>query len=139
MHTYPQTHFERLVHTNIADCESLSPRVRPLLETPYHQAYPGWEEITEERFVRGGFFTHRLYALQFKQVTIPSSNGQLAARAFILSDGTGYALVQDYWKGKLRYYMFGCQHDMTITNVGRCLNRHTCKICGYSVEIDSSD
>lgn len=139
MATFPQTHFEKLVHSSIGESFFLNPHVQNLLKTPYHEPYPGWREVTESGFVRGGFFTFRIKAMQTKTITLPNSKGPLTARAFLFGDGTGYALVQDYWGGKLRYFTFGCDHDMTITNIGRCLNRHTCKICGYTTDIDSSD
>lgn len=31
------------------------------------------------------------------------------------------------------------KHRTKETNIGRCFNRYTCEICGFSYEIDSSD
>ena len=28
-------------------------------------------------------------------------------------------------------------HKLSVTNIGRCLNRYTCKECGYFYTIDS--
>lgn len=43
--------------------------------------------------------------------------------------------------GKVRTRADGtpCVHEYTSQNLGRCYNRYTCKHCGYSYEIDSSD
>ena len=31
------------------------------------------------------------------------------------------------------------QHPLKVENIGRCLNKYTCNICGYTYKIDSSD
>lgn len=138
-HPYPQTHFERLETVQIKNQQHLPIALLNQLETPYHELYEGWREITEAEFVRSGFFTYCFDAMQFKAVTLNPKHGQWSTRAFLFSDGTGVALVQEYWEGKLRYFAFGCQHDMLIENIGRCLHRHTCRKCGVVQEIDSSD
>jgi hypothetical protein len=32
-----------------------------------------------------------------------------------------------------------CDHEFTEENVGQCLTLYTCRFCGHSYEIDSSD
>lgn len=32
-----------------------------------------------------------------------------------------------------------CDHKYNVTNIGRCLTRYNCPICGKSKEIDSGD
>ena len=32
-----------------------------------------------------------------------------------------------------------CAHEYVTKNLGRCYNNYTCKHCGYSYDIDSSD
>lgn len=138
-HQYPQTHFERIQDVNIQDEQHLPALLLDQLETPYHKVYDGWREITESQFVKSGFFTFHIQAMQYKSIAIEPQHGQWATRAFLFSDGTGVALVQDYWGGKLRYFAFGCDHDWQIENIGRCLHKHTCRLCNCTMEIDSSD
>ena len=33
----------------------------------------------------------------------------------------------------------GCEHEYAQETVGRCLTQYTCRYCGYSYEVDSSD
>lgn len=33
----------------------------------------------------------------------------------------------------------GCEHEYAQETLGRCYNKYTCKKCGYSYEVDSSD
>lgn len=32
-----------------------------------------------------------------------------------------------------------CEHEYAQETLGRCYNKYTCKKCGYSYEVDSSD
>lgn len=51
--------------------------------------------------------------------------------------GTGVAYL---WNGEHNWYEFGCDHKMEHTaNLGNCYNQYTCKICGFTENIDSSD
>ena len=40
---------------------------------------------------------------------------------------------------RLRPDMFPCVHEYTSRNAGRCYTIYTCKHCGFSYDIDSSD
>ena len=41
---------------------------------------------------------------------------------------------------KTLYYRIGCNHtNRTVENLGRCYNKYTCKNCGHTWRIDSSD
>lgn len=59
--------------------------------------------------------------------------------------GGGFAVVYEYaYKNeKVRYFEWAqcnhAEHGWTSRNTGRCLNEYTCKGCGYSYEVDSSD
>lgn len=44
------------------------------------------------------------------------------------------------WNGEYHWYEFGCDHKMQRTAaLGRCYNRYTCAVCGFTEDIDSSD
>lgn len=81
----------------------------------YNDAPPGWREITEADFVKGMFFTHDPQKIEFRQLMnaeIRSEDGAplIDARLYFFHDGTGVALMSDFWAGKLRYFAFGCDH-----------------------------
>lgn len=51
-------------------------------------------------------------------------------------------LIEPYWYGDNNKYVLvevGCTHDITLTNIGRCLNVYSCNKCGYESMVDSSD
>lgn len=59
---------------------------------------------------------------------------------FFLHDGTGWGMHLDYWRQKVLWCAFGCDHNMVFKEtLGRCLTRYRCSICGYEESIDSSD
>lgn len=68
----------------------------------------------------------------------------------IYADGRGIFLSRTYDgkfgggrptpKLKIRFWRFGCQHDMKQTrNLGRCYNEFTCTHCGHKENVDSGD
>jgi len=41
---------------------------------------------------------------------------------------------------RVKFYEWAsCQHSYESKNIGRCLNRYTCKTCGHFYDVDSSD
>ena len=75
------------------------------------------------------------------------------AKCFIITDMCGYVLLpctqykkcdikeKPYygWKGKLFIGKFRfCVHEMVTKNIGKCLNEHTCRKCGFKATDDSS-
>jgi hypothetical protein len=93
----------------------------------------GWTEITQEEFAQSNFFRYTPLATGWSRT--------LAGDAFLyfMHDDTGFALIGDYWEKKVSIFKFGCQHDSTSEEVGRCLTKYTCKKCGFVQTIDSSD
>jgi hypothetical protein len=97
-------------------------------------AHPhGWTEITQEEFAQSDFFRYSPYATGWSRTLLGD------ARMFFLPRDVGYALIGDYWEKTVRIFKFGCQHESTSKEVGRCLTEYTCKKCGYVEVIDSSD
>lgn len=93
----------------------------------------GWKEISWDGFAKSRFFTHAPIATGWSRTTIGD------ARMFFMHDQISYALIGDSHAGTVKVYQFGCEHDMSSENIGNCLNRYTCKVCGFSVTVDSSD
>lgn len=124
---------------------------------------PNFEWITHTEFCRHGFFMYTDWEM-FTRSWGPKSgtpfptgwkqNPQVTiyGRCFIIGSMGGYAFlpstmykrvepdVNPYgWKGKLYIGKFRfCVHDMTRTNIGKCLNKYLCSKCGYEETLDSS-
>ncbi|MGZ7173850.1 hypothetical protein ACXKTX_09475 [Burkholderia gladioli] len=93
----------------------------------------GWVEITWEEFAKSNFFAYTPTAMGWIRTTIGD------AKLFFMHDQNGYALINDYWAGTVKVFRFGCEHDMKSETIGRSVHRYTCKICGFSEVVDSSD
>lgn len=67
----------------------------------------------------------------------------------VYSDGTCYFITTDtcfdknvpnHYGWRPRFFMWKiCAHEYEGTNLGRCYNSYTCKVCGHTYSIDSSD
>jgi len=99
-------------------------------------------EVSEHTYVLSSFFNRIPTHIEYRQVYIDKPNltrEMIELTMFYHPDNTGYALSRKYWDGKMRYFLFGCEHKWKSTNIGRCLSRDTCTECGYTTVIDSSD
>jgi len=121
----------------------------------FNEAPEGWEEITEKEFVQSDFFIYTWEAFEFKQLDKLADGTHLEGpilpvKLFWMNDGTGYGISSDYWKGKIRFFRFGCRHDYRgmgveecrergISHFGRCYHVSECRKCGYVHAVDSSD
>lgn len=140
MSAYPMTHFEKFSFESIANNQHLPTRVIETLSTPYNEKYFGWKEITAEEFAQSRFFYEHIVAHQFKQVVIDPDRQIESVRCFVFMDGGGFALARDYWRGVLRIFEFGCDHEMEfVEQLGRCYRRYRCLKCDHTSDIDSSD
>lgn len=72
----------------------------------------------------------------------------IAARFFYMSDGTGWAMSNAYWEGKVLWFKFGCNHEWgpfpkdhpaLKIYLFRCEHRYYCIKCGHWHITDSSD
>ena|SRR3990172_721485 len=107
---------------------------------------PNWRKLTEKEFAQSHFSSYTPEFVDFRQMmrfpfdSSSKDESYVVAHLYFMHDNCGYAMSADYWKGKVSYYKFGCEHDMVhISNDGRYLNTYKCSICGYVNQVDSSD
>jgi hypothetical protein len=121
----------------------------------YNDAPPGWREISEKEFVQGQFFLNPLTKHEFRQILHAGVNSEkghalVNARLYFFHDGTGVALMNDCWAGKLRYFAFGCDHTyrevygeearkLGLRPLGQCDHAYLCDKCDHTMLVDSSD
>jgi hypothetical protein len=116
---------------------------------------PNFTEITAEEFAQSGFFTWCIEAQEFRQIDparidqnrmLSPVSTYLSVKMFFMNHGDGYALAQDYWGKKIRYFKFAkCLHDyqeVSAASLGKPAfnSYHYCKCtkCGDLWEYDSS-
>lgn len=123
---------------------------------------PGWREVTEKEFVQSKFFVYSgeqyylgtLYHATDEDPAIPAFNDRSkevyhGVKAWLFYDGTGVAIVSDYWKGTLRYFKWGCDHkykELTkeqaeaagLVHYGSFWHVNVCQVCGNVDSYDSS-
>ena len=88
--------------------------------TGYNDPPVNFKEITEAEFAKSQFHSYTPTHIEFRQMILKDdlTPGKLAggkmvqAKLFWFSDDTGVAISGDYWKGKVRYFSFGCNHDV---------------------------
>lgn len=88
--------------------------------TGYNDPPVNFKEISEEEFAKSQFHNYTFTHVEFRQMILNEdlSPGRLTrgkmvqAKLFWFSDDTGIAISADYWKGKIRYFSFGCNHDV---------------------------
>jgi hypothetical protein len=107
---------------------------------------PGWRELTAAEFARSSFFTYQTTMVEYRQM-----HGEGTYRSAHLNwmhDNTGFAIVNDFWEGTIKYFMFGCEHEYgdaqaEIEKRGIRLFSHDhalyCVKCKYLSIHDSSD
>lgn len=125
---------------------------------PHNEVPTGFREITEEEFSKSYFFHYTPEEHEFRQFVIPDPEGKhrygncvKGVHLYRFFDGTGIALVSEYWEGKVRYFKFGCQHDYSVTlspeecrsrnipHYGNCYHVYECSKCKHVLAQDSSD
>lgn len=72
-----------------------------------------FREVTEKDIVQKSLFlTYGAEYTYFTQAHVDGPDkAMVSLSCFIFHDATGIALSKDYWAGKLRYFMFGCEHS----------------------------
>ena len=123
----------------------------------YNDAPTGFTEITAEEFAQSGFFTWCKEAIEFRQIcrfngaklfnqtegkkSLHGWDKMLAVTMFFMNHGDHYAVANDYWASKVRYFKFAtCFHDyQELTSTRMCWHVCKCTKCGHVWEYDSSD
>lgn len=120
----------------------------------FNDAPPGFKEITAEQFAQSGFFTWVKVGQEFRQVCRGVDQTKMltplpemqAITMFYMNHGEHFAIAQDYWGKKVRYFTFAdCYHDwkeISAKEAGKpafnCYHYCKCTKCGASYEYDSS-
>ena len=114
---------------------------------------PNFKRITEADFAKSLFFVYTPIATEYRQCQIAdyNENRYCGVKFFFFHDGTGIAMTNDYWGGKIAYFSFAaCVHKFSelsyaecqkrgIYHGGRCYHVSLCDKCGYVSAVDSSD
>jgi len=125
--------------------------------TDYNDAPVGLREITEKEFSSSIMFSQIPDSMEYRQVLIKRIPGASEDEPHVLSltmfwfyDKTGVGMSADSWKGKVRYFAFGCDHDFKqlspeecrkigILHMGHCDHIWQCQKCKAITGGDSSD
>lgn len=114
---------------------------------------PNVQRLSPEEFAASKFFWYcptRAFSALIKAATADEhamacrlgagGSAWFPVTAFEMYDGTGYALAAVRSSSQVRAYTFAaCYHPKkTSTNIGNCLNRIRCDVCGYTEDVDSS-
>jgi len=126
--------------------------------TDFNDPPVGLRRISEKEFARSQFFTYVPRYTEYRQILVNSKEDlskrgrgvMITLRMYWFDDDTGVAIHNDYWKGKMEYFTFGCKHDYSelsqkechkrgISHFGNCFHVSECKKCNYVMSYDSSD
>ena len=128
----------------------------------FNQAPSGLKRISQKQFARGNYLSYNVNRIEYRQMFVENDNRLISnenysenkhrinATLYFMDDNRGYAMESDYYAGKVRYYIFGCQHNYqsispqecykrNIYHGGRCYNVFECSKCNYISAVDSSD
>jgi hypothetical protein len=130
----------------------------------FNDPLPNMVEITIQEFAQSGFFTWCITAQEFRQVdpnrinkstlsTLSSPITTMLSLRIFYTNGpmeSGFALSNDYWDKKIRYFKFAkCFHvyeelsveeakKAGVEHFGMCYHVCKCKNCGMIHSYDSS-
>lgn len=122
----------------------------------------GMREITEAEFAQSEFFTFCPVAIEYRQIIpkrpegtkgVQVHNKVYSIRIYWMNtepgQADGFAMRNDYYEGKVRYYRVGCDHDYKELSVaearkkghshfGNCYHVTECAHCKRIFAYDSS-
>lgn len=109
--------------------------------TGYNDPPVNFREITEKEFAQSQFHSYTPALVEYRQMLVKEdlspgklTNGKMiSAHLFWFHDDCGYAIVGDYWKEKVRYFAFGCNHDLEAKSY-KAGETYTCKKCKAQVK-----
>lgn len=121
----------------------------------YNDLPAGWTQISEEEFAKSSYFTYGAEVIEYRQMYARDENGDrsfvsnpvISAHLHFFPQNVGFAIVADYWKGKLTFYKFGCLHVWGAVpeekragiHLFRCQSASWCAKCQTLNIVDSSD
>jgi len=78
----------------------------------YNAFPPKWREISEAEFAKSRHFTFHPVLVEFRQMIKRDERGSMygvavSATLHWQNNGTGFAIVNDPWAGKVKFYTFG--------------------------------
>jgi hypothetical protein len=108
--------------------------------TGYNDPPVNLKEIAEADFAKSQFHSYTFTHVEFRQMILKDdlspaklTNGKMVqAKLFWFSDDTGVAISADSWKGKVRYFAFGCNHDVDAKTFSSGCNL-PCKKCNINI------
>lgn len=109
--------------------------------TEFNDMPQGWREVNWAEYSRA-LLLHPPQYRETRQILRNTDGERLERVIFAIlehhSDGTGRA-IDTSSKTAPKFFLFGCDHDFEEKKIGNCLYRLTCKRCGHSKTVDSSD
>lgn len=118
----------------------------------------GWREVSVSEYAQWGqtYSPTHYESRQMMYEVLPDLKTRHKTKELVSAtlewhkDGTGWAIVTDYWKETIKFYRFGCDHDYKelsvddadkrgIYHARRCYHVVECKKCGHVMSYDSSD
>jgi hypothetical protein len=117
---------------------------------------PNFKQISEDEFAKSHFFTYHPDFMEHRQIFLKDLPrdmrvvGLFTIYMFYYWDGTGIAIHNDWWGGKVYYFSFAkCDHDYRELSQkeakskghdhwGMCFHVYECRECGFTMSQDSS-
>ena len=75
----------------------------------FNECPENFREITEKEFAKSWFFVYSPNTVEYRQFKFEEKIGSF--RLFNFHTGIGFAMTNDYWEGKVRYFQYGCEHN----------------------------
>jgi len=114
----------------------------------FNKCPDNFREITEAGFAKSWFFTYSPKTVEHRQFKFEGKTGSF--HMFNFHTGVGFAISNDYWEGKIRYFQYGCDHNWVeisqkqaieegIAHMGYQFHVNKCTKCAEIWSYDSSD
>lgn len=87
----------------------------------YNDFPPGWREISEAEFAKSQYFIYHPDLIEHRQMLrskeFEYTGACVDVNLYFYFDGTGYAIVNYFWSGKVRFYTFGQKNPAAYANI----------------------
>lgn len=153
--------YRTLNDSSVKDWLEEQPWVSKIYPPKWGYAPMNFREVTQEELSRNNMMIYSPVAREFSQIRKDYHGEPLEflggsfidTTLFYMRDGTGWAFSSDYWNKKIRFFVFGCDHnfqgdipedlkdafDAAPKSRFRCQHLMFCRNCGYNYFQDSSD